>query len=184
MATIQFTDSIACRPTKKPMPNIKNWMADTISRSCTKKILYKRIPILSWLPTYNIHYGVSDLVAGITVGLTVIPQGIAYSSVAGLPPQIGLYSSFMACFVYTIFGSVKDAAIGPTAIAGLLTRENIHGFGVEGAVLLCFLTGCVELLMGILQLGKPLTITNNFSFLLTITSHTVLSMTLNAIFII
>ncbi|PZC75632.1 hypothetical protein B5X24_HaOG205908 [Helicoverpa armigera] len=89
----------------------------------------------------------------ITVGLTVIPQAIAYAGVAGLPPQYGLYSSFMACFVYTVFGSVKDSAIGPTAIAAILTRENLHGLGPEFAVLLAFLSGCVELLMGILQLG-------------------------------
>lgn len=91
-----------------------------------------------------------------TVGLTVIPQAIAYANVAGLPPQYGLYSSFMACFVYTIFGSCKDSPIGPTAIAAILTRENIHDLGPEFAVLLCFLSGCVELLMGILQLGNIL----------------------------
>lgn len=113
----------------------------------------KRIPILMWLPKYNTSMAVSDLVAGITVGLTVIPQAIAYASVAGLPPQVGLYSSFIACFVYAIFGSCKDSAIGPTAISGLLTKENNHGFGIDGAVLLCFLSGCVELLMGVLQLG-------------------------------
>jgi sodium-independent sulfate anion transporter 11 len=93
------------------------------------------------------------MVAGFTVGLTVIPQAIAYSNVAGLPPQYGLYSSFMACFVYTIFGSCKDSPVGPTAIAAILTRENLHNLGPEFAVLLCFLSGCVELLMGILQLG-------------------------------
>jgi solute carrier family 26 (sodium-independent sulfate anion transporter), member 11 len=91
------------------------------------------------------------------VGLTVIPQAIAYAGVAGLPPQYGLYSSFMACFVYTAFGSVKDSAIGPTAIAAILTRENLHGLGAEFAVLLAFLSGCVELLMGILQLGQLFT---------------------------
>ena len=60
----------------------------------------------------------------------------------------------MACFIYAIFGSVKDSPIGPTAIAAILTRENLHGLGPEFAVLLCFLSGCVELLMGILQLGS------------------------------
>lgn len=84
----------------------------------------------------------------------MIPQAIAYAGVAGLPPQYGLYSSFMACFVYTVFGSVKDSAIGPTAIAAILTRENLHGLGPEFAVLLAFLSGCVELVMGILQLGE------------------------------
>lgn len=134
-------------------PSVKDWIKEKSSKSCTKKTLYKRVPIFAWLPNYNVHFAVSDLVAGITVGLTVIPQAIAYANVAGLPPQVGLYSSFMACFVYTIFGSCKDSPIGPTAIMGLLTRENNHGLGVDGAVLLCFLSGCVEFLMGVLQLG-------------------------------
>lgn len=134
-------------------PALSDWMKEKAKRGCTKKLIFKRVPILSWLPKYNTNAAVSDLVAGITVGLTVIPQGIAYSSIAGLPPEVGLYSCFVACFVYTIFGSCKESPIGPTAIAALLTRENNHGFGIDGAVLLCFLSGCVELLMGLLQLG-------------------------------
>lgn len=137
-----------------PKPTVSAWMRDRARRGCTRKLLFKRMPILSWLPQYNTGAAISDLVAGFTVGLTVIPQAIAYANVAGLPPQYGLYSSFMACFIYTIFGSCKDSPIGPTAIAAILTRENLHGLGPEFAVLLCFLSGCVELLMGILQLGK------------------------------
>jgi len=70
--------------------------------------------------------------------------------------QYGLYSSFMACFVYTIFGSWKDVPVGPTAIAAILTRETLQKahLGPDFAVLLCFISGCVSLLMGILQLGK------------------------------
>lgn len=60
----------------------------------------------------------------------------------------------MGCFIYAIFGSCKDSPIGPTAIMAILTRENLHGLGASGAILLAFLTGCVQLLMGILQLGK------------------------------
>ncbi|XP_067006356.1 sodium-independent sulfate anion transporter [Anabrus simplex] len=130
-----------------------HWAVERARRGCTRKLLFKRLPILTWLPQYTARYAFSDLVAGFTVGLTVIPQAIAYANVAGLPPQYGLYSSFMACFVYAIFGSCKDSAVGPTAIAAILTRENLHNLGPEFAVLLCFLSGCVELLMGILQLG-------------------------------
>ncbi|KAE8736937.1 hypothetical protein FOCC_FOCC017606 [Frankliniella occidentalis] len=122
-------------------------------RCCTRKMLVKRVPILGWLPRYNGTAAVADLVAGVTVGLTVIPQAIAYANVAGLPPQYGLYSSFMACFVYAVFGSCKDSPVGPTAIAAILTRENLHDLPPEVAVVLCFLSGCVELLMGVLQLG-------------------------------
>ncbi|KAL0278539.1 UNVERIFIED_CONTAM: hypothetical protein PYX00_000337 [Menopon gallinae] len=131
----------------------RRWINERARRICTKKLLYKRIPILSWLPQYKTSTAVADLVAGFTVGLTVIPQAIAYASVAGLPPEYGLYSSFMACFIYTIFGSCKDSPVGPTAVAAILTRENLHGLGPEFAVLLCFLSGCVEFLMGVFQLG-------------------------------
>ncbi|KPJ03675.1 Sodium-independent sulfate anion transporter [Papilio xuthus] len=134
----------------------RGWRGAAVRRAracCSAKMLLRRLPILAWLPNYNFRSGLADLIAGVTVGLTVIPQAIAYAGVAGLPPQYGLYSSFMACFVYTALGSVKDSAVGPTAIAAILTRENLHGLGPEFAVLLAFLSGCVELLMGLLQLG-------------------------------
>ncbi|XP_012217355.1 sodium-independent sulfate anion transporter-like isoform X2 [Linepithema humile] len=133
----------------------RRWLHRQVRRSCRMKLLFKKIPILSWLPNYRKEYIVSDLLAGITVGLTVIPQAIAYANVAGLPLQYGLYSSFMACFVYTIFGSWKDVPVGPTAIAAILTRETLQKahLGPDFAVLLCFISGCVSLLMGILQLG-------------------------------
>lgn len=70
--------------------------------------------------------------------------------------QYGLYSSFMACFVYTIFGSCKDVPVGPTAIVAILTRETLQKshLGSDFAILLTFVSGCVCLLMGILQLGE------------------------------
>ncbi|XP_066592823.1 sodium-independent sulfate anion transporter-like [Prorops nasuta] len=131
------------------------WLIDKVKRSCQKKLLYKRIPILAWLPKYRKAYIVSDIVAGITVGLTVIPQAIAYANVAGLSLEFGLYSSFMACFVYTIFGSCKDVPVGPTAIAAILTREALQKAQLPPimAILLTFISGCVSLLMGLLQLG-------------------------------
>ncbi|XP_044759831.1 sodium-independent sulfate anion transporter-like [Coccinella septempunctata] len=134
-------------------PTMKERLLDKVKKGCTRKVLYKRIPILSWLPSYNLDYAICDLVAGVTVGLTVIPQAIAYANIAGLPPQIGLYSSFLGCFFYTIFGSCKDSAVGPTAISALLTRENIHGLGPAGATIFCFLNGCVVFLMGVFQCG-------------------------------
>jgi len=66
----------------------RRWLRRRVRNSCRKKLLFKRIPILAWLPNYRKEYVVSDLVAGITVGLTVIPQAIAYANVAGLPLQV------------------------------------------------------------------------------------------------
>merc|ERR1719357_1377132 len=117
-----------------------------------KKSLKAKLPILSWLPQYNLDSAVSDLIAGVTVGLTVIPQGIAYAIVAGLPPQYGLYSAFMGCFTYCIFGSAKDITIGPTAIMALMTNTYAQ-YGPEYAVLLAFLSGLIILACGLLRLG-------------------------------
>ncbi|XP_011305214.1 sodium-independent sulfate anion transporter [Fopius arisanus] len=122
---------------------------------CTKKMLYKRLPVLNWLPKYNGDDAIGDIVAGITVGLTVIPQSLAYSNVAGLPPQYGLYGSFLGCIIYIIFGSCKDIPFGPTAIVSLLTYQAVAQLEekVLHAILLCFLCGVVQLFMGVFGLG-------------------------------
>ncbi|KPI92998.1 Sodium-independent sulfate anion transporter [Papilio xuthus] len=122
-------------------------------QSWYRRLMYKRLPVSSWLPGYNSEKAIADLIAGITVGLTVIPQALAYATLAGLPPQYGLYSSFMGCFIYTIFGSCKDITLGPTALLALMTYEQIQGRNFDYAILLCFLTGVVQLVMGILHLG-------------------------------
>ncbi|XP_001601834.2 uncharacterized protein LOC100117667 isoform X1 [Nasonia vitripennis] len=115
--------------------------------------LRRRIPIVVWLPQYSWGNLLQDALAGTTVGLTVIPQGIAYAVVAGLPPQYGLYSSFMGCFVYIFFGSTKEVTVGPTAIMGLMAQPFVLTYGDDFAVLLCFLTGCLITAMGLLRLG-------------------------------
>jgi len=122
------------------------------------KHVKKKIPILGWLPNYNVDNAISDAIAGVTVGLTVIPQGIAYAIVANLPPQYGLYSAFMGCFMYCIFGSVKDITIGPTAIMAIMTGDvfkegKLKQFGPYYAILLAFFSGIIIFVFGILQLG-------------------------------
>ncbi|XP_055381404.1 sodium-independent sulfate anion transporter [Condylostylus longicornis] len=121
-------------------------------RRLTKKILYKRLPILTWLPKYSSDDAIGDIVAGLTVGLTVIPQALAYASIAGLPAAYGLYGSFFGCFIYIFLGSCKDVPVGPSAIVALMTFNNAGG-SWQKSVLLCFLCGLVELAMGLLGLG-------------------------------
>jgi len=121
------------------------------------KLVKSRIPILTWLPKYSLDWLVSDMIAGITVGLTVIPQGIAYAIVAGLPPQYGLYSAYLGCFVYCLLGSTKDVTIGPTAIMAIMTGEVFAGdkepYGIYYAPLLTFFTGIIVFICGNLRLG-------------------------------
>ncbi|XP_069683415.1 sodium-independent sulfate anion transporter-like isoform X2 [Periplaneta americana] len=118
-----------------------------------KTKVFRHVSILNWLPQYTVRDGIGDLIAGITVGLTLMPQSIAYASLAGLSPQFGLYSAFFGSYMYVIFGTIKEVSIGPTAVLSLLTYEFTHGLGIEYMVLLTFLVGCVELAMGFLNLG-------------------------------
>jgi len=83
----------------------------------------------------------------------VMPQALAYAALAGLQPQYGLYSAFMGCFVYTLLGSCKDITIGPTALLSLMTYQQVFERNFDYAILLCFLTGCVMILMAALRLG-------------------------------
>lgn len=70
------------------LKSVCEYTARRAKKLCTKKMLFRRLPILGWLPKYNGDDALGDIVAGITVGLTVIPQSLAYSNVAGLPPQV------------------------------------------------------------------------------------------------
>lgn len=117
------------------------------------QLLTHRIHILSWIPKYDKSSAVSDFIAGLTLGLTMIPQSIAYAALANLPSQYGLYSGFLGSLIYVFFGTIKEVSIGPTSLMALLTLQYTMGKPVEIVILLTFLVGIVELCMGIFKLG-------------------------------
>ncbi|CAB0015537.1 unnamed protein product [Nesidiocoris tenuis] len=138
---------------KEKAEQVVPWFEKTIKRLWTPRTITKRLPITKWAPRYGTEDAVGDLVAGITVGLTVIPQSLAYSNIAGLPSQYGLYSSFLGALMYIFLGSCKDVPMGPTAICSLLTYQAVHGLGPAHAILLAFLSGVIMFIMGVVGLG-------------------------------
>uniref|UniRef100_A0A0N5ASK1 Sulfate_transp domain-containing protein n=1 Tax=Syphacia muris TaxID=451379 RepID=A0A0N5ASK1_9BILA len=78
------------------------------------------IPILKWLPQYKLQYLPTDVVAGITVGVYNIPQAMGYAVLAGLPPVIGLYSSFFSPLIYAIFGTSSQVSVGMFSVTALM----------------------------------------------------------------
>jgi sodium-independent sulfate anion transporter 11 len=109
---------------------------------------------LKWAPKYNLHKLLHDTIAGFTVALTVLPQSLAYATVAGLPPLFGLYSSFWGPFVYIIFGSTAAINVGPSAIQSILTYKYTVGKPEEYAIFLTAVTAVFTLVMGIFRLGQ------------------------------
>lgn len=82
-------------------------------------------PVLSWLPRYEKSYLKWDLVAGTTLAFFVIPTSMAYASLAGLPPQTGIYCYVFAGLLYFIFGSSRHLAIGPTSAISIVLASSI-----------------------------------------------------------
>ncbi|XP_060834113.1 sodium-independent sulfate anion transporter-like [Rhopalosiphum padi] len=123
---------------------------------CLKNLtnfIKRKLFILQWIPVYSSEDFLGDLLAGITIGLTVIPQSMALASIVGIPAQYGLYSSFVGTFIYLLFGTSKVVPMGPTAIVALLINNTIGTRGPAYATLLCFLTGVIQISMSFAGLG-------------------------------
>ncbi|WP_226667829.1 SulP family inorganic anion transporter [Metabacillus litoralis] len=115
---------------------------------------------LALLSNYNIHLFKRDLIAGITLFIMLVPQGMAYAMVAGLPAVMGLYAATVPLFIYAIFASSKHLSIGPTAITSLLVFSGVStleapslGSYISLVLLLAFMVGIIQLLLGIFRLG-------------------------------
>lgn len=133
-------------------PKIKRRFKKSMKKVCSKKTIERKLPIIQWLPKYSLGALIQDFIAGITVGLTAIPQGIANALIAGLSPEYGLNAGLLGGFVYLIFGSVKDITVGPTAIIAAMISQYVD-YSSDFAVLATFLAGIVEFLMGALNFG-------------------------------
>jgi hypothetical protein len=82
-------------------------------------------PPLEWAPQYTPEALKGDLVAGLTVGVMLIPQGMAYALIAGLPPIYGLYAALVPLVVYALFGTSRQLAVGPVAMVSLLVAAGV-----------------------------------------------------------
>lgn len=128
--------------------------------SNNKSLLNRFIPITDWLRSYSTDDLKDDIRAGLTVGILLIPQGMAYALLAGLPPVYGLYASIAPLIIYTIFGTSRQLGIGPVAIISILVATGVGNIADPGsdqfialALVTAFLVGCTQFLMGMFQLG-------------------------------
>ena len=123
-------------------------------------MLKRYFPIFDWLPRYQKQWLSGDLSAGITVGIMLIPQGMAYAMIAGLPPVFGLYAALVPQIVYALMGTSRQLAVGPVAMDSLLVASGLGALALSGleeyiamALFLALFMGGIQLLFGLLKMG-------------------------------
>ncbi len=130
------------------------------------------LPILTWGAEYSRRTLVNDLIVAAIVTIMLIPQSLAYAMLAGLPAQVGLYASMAPLVLYAIFGTSRALAVGPVAVASLMTAAAAAKVATQGTpeylgatIALAAISGLLLLAMGLLRLG----------FLANFLSHPVIS---------
>ena len=113
-----------------------------LERSKTSNRLTRFIPILSWLPSYNRAWLVTDIIAGLTLWGLVVPEGMAYAGIANLPPQAGLYTLVASLFVYALFGSSRHLSVGATSATAALIASTVVALGVTTADMPTYVAYC------------------------------------------
>ena len=134
--------------------------------------LAQYFPILEWLPKYQKAYLSGDFNAGLTVAVMLVPQGMAYGLLAGLPPIYGLYAGILPLLLYSFFGTSRQLSVGPVALVSLLILTGVGQLAEPGsaqfisyAITTALIAGVIQVLLGIFRLG----------FLVNFLSHPVIS---------
>jgi SulP family sulfate permease len=117
-------------------------------------------PALSWLKNYSrVQFG-QDATAAFIVTMLLIPQSLAYAMLAGVPPEVGLYSSILPLVLYAVFGTSTSLSVGPVAVASLMTATSLAAIAEQGsasyltgAITLALLSGVMLVIMGVMKLG-------------------------------
>ncbi|MGB3466067.1 MAG: sulfate permease [Cyclobacteriaceae bacterium] len=121
---------------------------------------YRGLPILGWLGDYRPETLKSDLFAGLIVGVMLIPQGMAYALIVGVPPVYGLYAAIFPQLVYAVLGTSRRLSVAPVATDSLIVASGVGAIAVSGSddflsmtILLAGMVGVIQILLGLFKMG-------------------------------
>ncbi|XP_014642162.1 PREDICTED: solute carrier family 26 member 10 [Ceratotherium simum simum] len=161
-------------PAEARLTRLWRWRARACSGPGAWRLLLARLPPLRWLPRYRWRaWLLGDAVAGVTVGIVHVPQGMAFALLTSVPPVFGLYTSFFPVLIYTLLGTGRHLSTGTFAVLSLMTgsaverlvpeplggnlsgieREQLDAQRVGAAAAVAFGSGALMLGMFALQLG-------------------------------
>ena len=122
--------------------------------------VYKLFPFLRWWPLVDASTARADAMAGLTGALIVLPQGVAFATIAGLPPEYGLYAAMMPAIVGALFGSSWHLVSGPTTAISIAVFASVSPFAPPGSpefismvLTLTFMAGVFQLILGLARMG-------------------------------
>ncbi|MBU0594560.1 MAG: SulP family inorganic anion transporter [Pseudomonadota bacterium] len=127
--------------------------------SC-KLWLFRVFPFLRWWPMVDRDSTKADLISGITGAMIVLPQGVAFATIAGMPPEYGLYAAMVPAIIAALFGSSWHLVSGPTTAISIAVFAAVNNFAEPGSpqfvsmvLTLTFLTGLFQLILGLARMG-------------------------------
>ncbi len=124
-----------------------------------KGLAYRYLPILEWLPAYQLSWLRYDAIAGLTVWALLIPEAMAYATLAGVPPEAGLYAAIAPLLLYTVFGTSRHLFVGPSSTVAILSAATIAPLASDTddfivlTAALAIIVGVILIVAGIARMG-------------------------------
>lgn len=131
-------------------------MTDNFTRARAADALRSAVPIVEWLPKYRKKWFRPDLIAALTVWALLVPEAMAYATLAGLPPEAGLYAAPLALIGYAIFGTSRQLIVGPSSTVAVMSALVVGTLAVSGTEEYIALTAALALVVGVLFLAAGL----------------------------
>lgn len=123
-------------------------------------LVHRSLPILGWIPAYRREWLLSDVFAGLALWAVMVPEGMAYAGIVGVPPIMGLYTLAPALIAYALLGTSRQLVVGPDTATGLISALTVAAVAVQGNAeynaltsALAILIGCFFLLFGAMRMG-------------------------------
>src|SRR5690348_117026 len=139
---------VASKSNGSPYPRTVSVMANSGLASVPHRLL----PMLEWIPGYRRKWLLPDLLAGIALWAVMVPEGMAYAGIVGVPPIMGLYTIVPALLAYAVFGTSRQLVVGPDTATGLLSALTIGAVAAHGTAEFNSLTSTLAVMIGVLFL--------------------------------
>src|SRR6476660_1426865 len=116
-------------------------------------LLHRSLPILSWISAYRSEWLLPDVLAGLALWAVMVPEGMAYAGIVGVPPIMGLYTIVPALLAYALLGTSRQLVVGPDTATGLISAVTVGAIATQGTPEFNSLTSTLAVLIGLLFLS-------------------------------